>query len=102
MDWQFWSFLSAVLIGFAGMGATIIKCVWGLRGWAAEQFDSVRENAHKILEKHEEKDERRHQENVSRLNDLEREHSMRMTALEVQLARINRGGKRSGPEYTAP
>ena len=95
MEWQFWAQLGT-------FAATVLVSTWYARGWLGKQFDSVRENAHKILEKHEEKDERRHQENVSRLNDLEREHSLRMTALEVQLARINRGGRRAGPEYTAP
>lgn len=101
MDWQFWTGLSGLALGFVGLAATIIRCVWGLRGWAEVQFNSVRENAHKILEKHEEKDDARHQENVARLNELEREHARRMTALEVQMARINRGGKHSGPDYVA-
>jgi hypothetical protein len=39
--------------------------------------------------------------NVERLDQLERESTRRMNALEVQMARINRGGKHSGPDYVA-
>jgi hypothetical protein len=101
MDWQFWTGLAGLAFGFAGIITTIIACVWKLRGWAEEQFNATRENAHKILEKHEEKDEQRHRENVERLDQLERESTRRMNALEVQMARINRGGKHSGPDYVA-
>ena len=94
MEWQFWAQLGA-------FASTVLVGTWYARGWLGKQFDSVRENAHKILEKHEEKDYERHRENVARLNELEREHARRMTALEVQMARINRGGKHSGPDYVA-
>ena len=97
MEWQFWTQLGAIATGF---GAVLIG-VWNLRGWAEAQFDSVRENAHKILEKHEEKDERRHHEGLAKITELELETTKRLTALEVHVARLNRGGKRSGPDYVA-
>jgi nitrogen fixation-related uncharacterized protein len=102
MEWQFWTQLVGVI-------STIIACVWFLRGWLEKQFNTTRENAHKILDKHEEKDEQRHRENVHALAEMEyhrRESEMktgeRLTAVEVRLAEIVReGGKRTGPGYVA-
>ena len=96
------------MIGFIGLIITIIKCVWGHRGWLEGQFNATRENAHKILEKHEEKDDARHHEIMERQGELERavaarhdENARRMTAMEVALARLARSGGKFGPEFVA-
>ena len=106
MDWQFWT----QLLSWFG---TLLAFAWFGGRWLERQFNTTRENAHKILEKHEEKDQQRHSENVQRLNELEIEHtksiaglksetSERLTAVEVRVAEMIRaGGKRTGPGYTA-